>query len=123
MKKVARNFIIALVSTLMLVGTSVFASGPHTDTKFRVKVAEWDEWRQELFVAGHSGHRCDILIYNAGNMVEIGQAYCPDKRWSVTIEDLEQVPCRIYAEQLASDTCDYQDDYMDVQYAPDDCGP
>jgi hypothetical protein len=104
----------------MLVSVGVLA---YSRTVFRVKVAEWDEWREELFVAGHGQHQCDIIIYNAGNMVEIGMAYCPDKRWSITIKDLELVPCRVYAEQLESDTCEYKQSELDVQYAPDDCGP
>ena len=105
-------------------GGGVLAKNPHTETKFKIKVAEWDEYRLELFVAGHSGYRCDIIIYNAGDKLNpIGEVYCPDKRWSTTIENPEPVPCHVYAEQLESDTCDYQFDYQDVQYAPDDCGP
>jgi hypothetical protein len=126
MKKLIRNLIIVLVSTLMLAGGVVVGrqgGDPHTETDFKVKVAEWDEWRQELFVAGHSGHQCEIIIYNAGNMAEIGTAYCPDKRWSTTIEDPEPVPCRVHAVQLDSEYCDYDDAELDVQYAPDDCGP
>lgn len=122
MTKLARNFLIVLASALMLMSSGVFAD-PHTTTPFKIKVAEWDEWRQELFVAGHGQHQCDILIYNAGNMIQIGDAYCPDKRWSTTIEDPVPVPCRVYAEQLKSDTCEYREDTLDVQYAPDDCGP
>ena len=121
MTKQARNFIITLVSILMLLSGGALAK--HTGTIFRIKVAEWDEYRQELFVAGHGQHQCEILIYNAGNMVPIGEAYCPDKRWHTTIEDPEPVPCRIFAEQLESETCEYLTDSMDVQYAPDDCGP
>ena len=122
MTKRVRIFIIALLSTLMLMGSGAVAES-HTKTPFKIKVAEWDEWREQLFVAGHGQYRCDIIIYNAGNMVQIGEAYCPDKRWSTTIEDLELVPCRVYAEQLESETCEYRHDSMDVQYAPDDCGP
>ena len=126
MTKLIKLFIIALVSSLMLVGGGVLADKPvtpHTKTDFKVKVAEWDEWRQELFVAGHSGYRCEIVIYNAGNMVEIGDVLCKDKRWSTTISAPEPVPCRVYAEQLDTEYCDFDKDELDVQYAPDDCGP
>ena len=121
MTKRGRNFIILCMSTLMLLGGVALAR--HTSTPFKVKVAEWDEYRQELFVAGHGQHQCDIIIYNAGDMSQIGEAYCPDKMWFTTIEDPQPVPCRVFAEQLASETCEHLTSSLDVQYAPDDCGP
>ena len=123
MTKQARNFIIAMASILLLVGGGVLAN--HIPPIFNIKVAEWNEWRQELRVAGICGYRCNIMIYNAGNMVQIGEAFCSNKRWFVKIpeEYLDPIPCRVYAEQLESDTCEYEDDSMDVQNAPDDCGP
>ena len=123
MTKQVRNIIITLVSTLIILGGVL--AGPGQIEPSLINVAKWDEWRAELFVAGFAQYQCDIFIYNAGNMVQIGDAYCPTKRWSIKIdgEDLDQIPCRVYAEQLESDTCYYMNDYMDVQYAPDDCGP
>lgn len=124
MKKLSRNLVIAIVSAAMLLGAGAL-SGKHSSTPFKIKIAEWDEWREELFVAGHGQHQCVIKIYNAGNMDYLGEAYCPDKRWSVTIdgEGLAPVPCRVYGEQLEGEYCEYGDWSLDVQNAPDDCGP
>ena len=122
MTKQARNFIITLVSILLLGGGGVLAEN-HTSGIFKIKVAEWDEWRQELFMAGLAQEYCEILFYDAGNMVALGEILSANRRWFITLIDLYPVPCRICGEQLESEYCDYALDCKDVQYAPDDCSP
>ena len=124
MTKLSRRFITALLSALMLFGSGALAES-HTKTPFRIQEAEWHERHEELTVAGHGQYRCIVEVFNAGNGEYLGYTIVPDKRWRLRIEgeDLELVPCRVAAQQLETEYCKYAYDEMDVQRAPNDCGP
>ena len=126
MRRCVKESITALVSALLLVGTAA-VSGPnlHTKTPFQIQEAEWQEHQEELTVAGHGQYRCTVHVFNAGNSDYLGSTVIPDKRWKLTIEgdELGLIPCRVAAEQVESEYCRYAYDEMDVQRAPEDCGP
>lgn len=124
MTNLSRKVIVPLLSALMLIGTGVLAES-HTKTPFKIQDAEWQDRHGELLVAGHGQYRCTVEVFNAGNGKYLGSTIIPDKRWSFRIEeeDLDAVPCRVAAQQLEGEYCRYAYDEMDVQRAPDDCGP
>lgn len=126
MTRRSRSLITALVSALLLVGSTVWGeASPHTKTPFQIQEAEWQEQQDELTVAGHGQYRCTVEVFNAGNGEYLGSTEIPDKRWKLTIEgeDLELIPCRVAAQQVETEYCRYAYDEMDVQRAPADCGP
>jgi hypothetical protein len=122
MRKQSRRLIIALLSGLLLVASGALADS-HTKTPFKIQDAEWREQTEELRVEGHGQFRCIVEIFNAGSGEYLGFTEVPDKRWSFEAEDLELVPCRVAAHQVETEYCRYVYDEMDVQRAPDDCGP
>ena len=129
MKNRAKFLITALVSTLLLVGTAAMAE--HTRTPFRINIAEWSDEIEVLRVTGKCGYNCVIEVFNEGSEEKIAETVeVPGKTWFVTIPDkgseppLEPVPCVVGAMQICDGVPDVEHyDTLDVQNAPDDCGP
>jgi hypothetical protein len=132
MKKRAKILITALVSSLLLVGTTALAEpNPHTKTPFRIKIAEWSDEIEVLRVQGKCGFNCVIEVFNHGSGEKIAETEeVPAKTWFVTIPEsgstppLEPVPCVVGAHQICDGVVDEKHyDTLDVQNAPDDCAP
>lgn len=132
MRNKSRIFISALVSTMLLAGSSVLADkdDSHTKTPFRINIAEWSDEVEVLRVQGKCQYNCVIEVFNEGSGEKIAETdEVPGKTWFVTIPEngsqpsLDPVPCRVGAHQIGSDHCEDAYDTLDVQNAPDDCAP
>jgi hypothetical protein len=132
MKHRSKILLSAIVSTLLLVGSTAVADkdDSHTKTPFRINIAEWSDEVEVLRVQGKCQYNCVIEVFNegSGELIAITEEV-PGKTWYVTIPEkgsdppLDPVPCVVGAHQIGSDTCRDAYDTLDVQNAPDDCAP